>query len=97
PLSTCCHAARQIFAGDALAGSLEVRHRRTGDRFRPLGMKGSKKLKDVFNDLGLTRPERDRQLLVVSGDTIIWLVGHNIDRDVAVNGSTRNLVEITIE
>ncbi len=91
-----CNPGYQLVDGATLGDSLCVRTRRAGDRFQPMGMKGTKKLKDYFNDLGLTRAERDRQLLVTSGDEIIWVVGHNISGVVAVTGDTTTLVEIEI-
>ncbi|MCF6286363.1 MAG: tRNA lysidine(34) synthetase TilS [Candidatus Hydrogenedentes bacterium] len=91
-----CNPRCQLFDGATLGDHLMVRTRRTGDRFQPMGMAGTKKLKDYFNDLGLTRAERDRQLLVVRGDEIIWVVGHNISGAVAVTGDTTTLVEIEI-
>ena len=51
----------------ALAGALEVRTWREGDRIRPLGMQGTKTLQDLFTDRGVPRslrhsiPVRDRR------------------------------------
>ncbi len=97
PLADYCHAGRQVFDGDALADTFVIRRRRAGDRFRPLGMEGTRKLKDVFNDQGLTRPERDRQLVVESGGQIVWIPGHTVSRDTAVTEHTRRYVELCIE
>jgi tRNA(Ile)-lysidine synthase len=68
-------------AGTALqAGSirlpLSVRNRRPGDRFRPLGAPGRRKLQDVFVDRKVPRSERDRVPLVVdASDRIVWVAG----------------------
>jgi tRNA(Ile)-lysidine synthase len=97
PLADYCHAGCQVFDGDALADTFVIRRRRAGDRFRPLGMEGTRKLKDVFNDRGLTRPERDRQLVVESGGRIVWIPGHTVSRDTAVTEHTRRYVELCIE
>ena len=61
-----------------------------------MGMDGSRKLKDYFQSLHLTRTERDHQLLLLSGDTIVWVAGHNIAGSVAVTDQTRAWVEIEI-
>jgi tRNA(Ile)-lysidine synthase len=97
PLAEYCHAGRQVFDGDALGDYFIIRRRRAGDRFRPLGMDGTRKLKDVFNDQGLTRPERDRQLVVESGGRIVWIPAHTVSRDAAVTEHTRRYVELCIE
>lgn len=46
-----------------------------GDRLNPSGMRGSKKLQDLFVDLKMTREERLRSLLVCKNDEILWVVG----------------------
>ncbi|MBL7648737.1 MAG: tRNA lysidine(34) synthetase TilS [Candidatus Hydrogenedentes bacterium] len=97
PLAVYCHAGRQIFDGDALGDTFVIRRRSAGDRFRPLGMEGTRKLKDVFNDQGLTRPERDRQLVVESSGRIVWIPGHTVSRDAAVTEHTRRYVELCVE
>jgi tRNA(Ile)-lysidine synthase len=55
---------------------LLVRNRRPGDRFRPLGAPGSRKLQDVLVDRKVPRSERDRVAVVVdSDDRIVWVAG----------------------
>jgi len=50
-----------------------VRSRRTGDRFTPLGLQGTKKIKDYFIEKKIPRKQRDKILLVVAGSEIIWI------------------------
>jgi tRNA(Ile)-lysidine synthase len=55
---------------------LRVRSRRPGDRFRPLGAPGSRKLQDVLVDRKVPRELRDRVPIVVSaGGEILWVAG----------------------
>jgi len=97
PLATYCHAGRQVFDADVIAKAFLIRHRREGDHIRPLGMEGTRKLKDLFNDRGLTRPERDQQLVVESGGAILWIPGHTVSREAAVTQNTRRFVELIVE
>jgi tRNA(Ile)-lysidine synthase len=53
---------------------LTVRSPRPGDRFRPAGLEGSKKLKDFLIDAKLPREQRQR-LLLVEAEEILWVVG----------------------
>lgn len=69
------NASRAEFAARAIRFPLEVRTPRSGDRFRPSGMGGSKKLQDFFVDAQVAREERHCQPLVLAGDEILWLVG----------------------
>jgi tRNA(Ile)-lysidine synthase len=64
---------------------LTVRNRRPGDRFRPLGLGGQKKLQDYFVDKKVPRNRRDLVPLVVDeSDRIVWVAGYGIDDEFRV-------------
>ncbi len=63
---------------DAVSTPLTVRFWRFGDRFRPLGAPGSKKLQDFFIDSKIPQAERLDVPLVASQQTIVWVVGYRI-------------------
>lgn len=54
---------------------LVLRTRRPGDRFRPEGGRGSKKLKDWLIDRKVPREARDRLLLLADGPEVLALAG----------------------
>jgi len=55
---------------------LHVRNRRPGDRFRPLGAPGRRKLQDVLVDRKVPRFERDAVPVVMdAADRIVWVAG----------------------
>jgi tRNA(Ile)-lysidine synthase len=61
-------------------GVLGVRNRRPGDRFRPVGLNGRKKLQDFFVDRRVARDTRDAVPIVVDEhDRIVWVAGYGID------------------
>jgi tRNA(Ile)-lysidine synthase len=69
-----------LVRGDVVAGSLAVRNRRPGDRFRPVGLDGRKKLQDYFVDRKVARDRRDMVPIVVDEtDRIVWVAGYEID------------------
>lgn len=59
----------------ALGRDLVVRAWRQGDRMRPLGMRGTKTLQDLFSDAGVPRSLRSGLPLVTSGERIAWVAG----------------------
>ena len=63
---------------DSLGKEVRVRTRQGGDRFQPLGMAGSKKLKDFFTDNKVTREWRDRIPLLATDRGIAWVIGYRI-------------------
>ncbi len=57
---------------------LAIRAWRAGDRMRPAGGRGTRKLQDLFADAKLPRAERHRIPVLVADDQPIWLPGFRI-------------------
>lgn len=67
---------RAVFDARALgAAALGVRGPKPGDRLRPLGLGGSKKLQDVFVDAHVPREERAGWPILHHGAEILWVPG----------------------
>lgn len=71
-----------------------IRPRRDGDYIVPLGMKGKKKIKDLFIDSKVPREIRNRIPLIASGSEIIWVVGYRISENYKVDKNTKNVLRI---
>ncbi len=84
----------KYFDCDKIKGSLFLRNRKDGDRFIPIGMQGSKKIKDFFIDLKIPRDKRDLVPLVVDKENIIWVVGYRISELYKLTQKTRNILMI---
>jgi len=87
----------KCFDYDQVKSILNVRNRREGDRFYPLGLTGSKKLKDFFIDYKIDRDEREKIPLVCDGDEIIWIVGLRISEKYKITDKTTRILEIIFE
>lgn len=71
-----------------------VRHWKNGDWMRPLGMKGRRKLSDIFVDLKFSLPEKEKALVIADeGSHILALIGHRIDDSVKV---TKDSTSVTV-
>lgn len=83
---------------DVCRGSLAVRNRRPGDRFRPVGLDGQKKLQDYFVDQKVARALRDRVPLVVDEtDRIVWVAGFGIDEAFRVTDPTQAVIILKLK
>lgn len=82
----------KFFDYDKIRGGLYIRNRKDGDRFTPLGMSGSKKLKDFFIDEKVPRDERDRIPIVEDSKGIIWVVGYRVSEEYKVNSNTSRIL-----
>lgn len=75
---------------------LVVRSRRPGDRFRPAGLGGSKKLKEFFIDNKIPQAQRDSILLIADQQEIIWVVGYRQSEHGRINDSTKKKLQLSI-
>jgi tRNA(Ile)-lysidine synthase len=82
-----------FFDRDTLSFPLMVRNFRKGDRFIPLGMRGTQKLKDFFINRKVPAASRRQCPLVLSEEKIIWVGGHRIGEAAKVTDSTRKVLK----
>jgi len=82
-----------IFDLEAVFFPLIVRNLRPGDRFTPLGMSGSQKVKDFFINCKISRSKRWQSPVLLSHGKIIWLGGHRIDNSVKVTEETKRVLK----
>ena len=79
---------------DCVKGKISVRTRQPGDVFKPLGMKGRKKLKDFFIDIKIPAHKRDQVYLVCDEENIIWVVGYRMNDDYKLTKATKNKINL---
>ncbi|MGH8006179.1 MAG: tRNA lysidine(34) synthetase TilS, partial [Candidatus Binatia bacterium] len=85
-----------VFDASALSGTLIVRNFRPGDRLRPLGMIGHKKVHDIFIDRKVP-PERRRLLpLVLVGEEVAWVPGYVRGERAKVTALTRWVCRVAV-
>lgn len=80
-----------------LPGELELRVRREGDRFEPLGMQGhSQKLSDFFVNVKLPARARERWPLVCAGDEVIWVPGYRPAHSVRLQHNSTQILHMIL-
>lgn len=82
---------------DKISYPLVLRRWKTGDRFKPFGMKNSKKLSDFFIDEKLSLKEKDNVWLLTQKNQIIWVVGYRINNDFCISSITKNVLLLKIK
>ena len=81
-----------------LSFPLTLRHWRHGDRFHPLGMKGSKLLSDFFVDQKFTEWQKRNVWLLVSAEgDILWVVDYRIDERFKIVNHTKTVFESRLD
>jgi tRNA(Ile)-lysidine synthase len=83
-----------VIEADRLAGPLTVDSVRPGDRMRPLGMQGTRKLQDVLTDAKVPRGVRSLVPVVRDGERIVWVAGVRMSDEYAVGPGTVRAIRL---
>ena len=67
-----------------------------GDKIVPLGMKGSKKVKDIFIDLKVPVENRNEVPILCFDNEIAWLVGYKVSESFKITKETKNIIKIAV-
>jgi len=79
------------FDYNKLTFPLTVRPWAKGDKFYPLGMNKPKKISDFLIDAKISLADKDRVSVMLSGNEIVWLIGHRIDDRYKIAPATKKL------
>ncbi|SDL83705.1 tRNA lysidine(34) synthetase TilS [Kriegella aquimaris] len=81
---------------ETLKYPLTVRKWSEGDYFYPLGMQGKKKLSKFFKDEKIDVITKHNQLLLCSGEAIVWVIGRRPDNRFKVTEKTHKIVKFIV-
>ena len=81
-----------FFDSDKTAPPLFVRGVERGDRIRPLGGPGSRKVKDILMDDRVPLKDRGKVPLVVDSRGVLWVAGFRLSDRVKITGETKHAV-----
>lgn len=76
---------------------VKLRHWKEGDRMQPLGLGGTKKLKEIFADAKSSYFDKMRSIVFEDARQIICLSGYRINEAVAIQPETGQIIRIIIE
>lgn len=76
---------------------LEVRRWAPGDRMKPLGMTGEKKISDLLIDLKVDRLRKKDIFVLTSAGEIVWLIGLRISETFKIGPQTQETIWFTCE
>jgi len=86
----------EFINGDSISFPLSIRSWEDGDRFNPIGLKGTKKISDFLTEAKVSSKEKKEQLVLLNQDKIIWLVGHRIDESVKINEESNRIIKLLV-
>lgn len=89
-------SSKVYFDAHGLPFPFVLRPPQPGDRLRPWGMEGTRKIKDVLIDAKVPVRKRQRIVILASGDEILWVVGHRRGAGAPVLDQTGWVLEVSI-
>jgi tRNA(Ile)-lysidine synthase len=81
---------------DKICGTLRLRSREEGDRFWPLGMSASKRLKKFMIDEKIPQTQRGKIPLICDEKQIIWVYGYRMSEAVCIEEKTARIGWLTL-
>ena len=90
-------ARASLAARELGRGRLVVRSWRPGDRMRPLGLGGSRKLQDIFVDAKVPAMQRPTVPVFECRGQIVWLPGYRVASGWEVSDSSDIALQIAVE
>ena len=93
-LAACADGLTVFLDAGRLPERLQIRRWRDGDRIRPLGMTGSKKVKELLTDRKVPPSDRAGVCVITADDDPVWVVGYDIDRRYRLRDTTRSALRM---
>jgi len=84
----------EYISGDGISGKFILRTWKNGDRFYPLGMKGSKKISDFLTEQRIPSYKKREQLVLTNSGKIVWVVGIRLDDMFKLKANTKKVFKL---
>lgn len=85
----------KYFDFDKIEKNISMRTRRDGDKIIPLGMTGSKKIKDIFINMKIPKECREIIPLICFDNKVSWIVGLKVSDEYKVTSDTKKILRIS--
>lgn len=73
-----------------------IRKWKAGEKFYPIGMKGTKKISDYLNDIKTEAKEKKNQYVLTSKNRIVWVIGKRLDERFKITSETKNFYKLEL-
>jgi len=86
----------EFISADGLQSIFHIRNWKNGDKFNPIGMKGTKKVSDYLNDIKMDSFEKKNQLVLLNNNKIVWIIGKRLDDNFKITSTTKKALKLII-
>ncbi len=88
---------KEYISADKLSENYIIRRWKNGDKFYPLGLRGTKKVSDFLNEQKISSLKRREQLVLTNRGQIVWVIGLRLDERFKINNKTQKVVELCLK
>ncbi len=87
---------KEYISAGKISGNFVLRKWKNGEKFFPLGMKGSKKVSDFLNEQKISSSKKNEQLVLTNRERIVWVLGLRLDDRFKVTKNTEKVIELCL-
>lgn len=87
----------EFIDAEKVRGPLTLRYWKPGDRFTPLGMRGSKTISDFLADEKVSPALKKKQIVLCAGAAIVWVAGLRIGDAFKIGAQTKYLYKLCMK
>ena len=87
----------KVFDYDKIVGALYVRSRKIGDKLSPIGLTGTKKIKDILINKKIPADTKYMFPIISDDEQILWLLGYRISENYKIDDNTQRVIRIQLE
>lgn len=93
-----CDGKRKVAFNSSLmdCDRIVLRHWRQGDRIKPFGLKGSKLVSDLFNDLKLDHSAKRNTWVLEADGNILWVLGYRASAHYPVTPESQDYILLNL-
>jgi tRNA(Ile)-lysidine synthase len=88
---------REFISADRISGNFQLRRWKAGDKFFPIGLKGTKKISDFLNEQKITSSKKKDQLILTNKGQIVWVLGLRLDERFKITSDTKKVIELCLK
>lgn len=82
--------------GDLTGENFIIRKWKDGDKFKPIGMSGTKKISDYLNDIKTEAREKKNQFVLLSRNKIVWVIGKRLDERFKIKPNSKIIYKLEL-
>lgn len=81
---------------EKIKGKLQLRTWKSGDRMKPIGLKGSKLISDIIKDAKVPSHQKNEILVLTDDENILWCVNHKVSSIANANTSSKSILQVSL-